>query len=42
MSELEKNCQVVVPIDSLTDILTGVGFQPKELIDEPITYCMIL
>ena len=29
-------------IDSLTDILTGVGFQPKELIDEPITYCVIL
>ena len=29
-------------IDSLTDILTGVGFQSKELMDEPITYCMIL
>ena len=29
-------------IDSLTDILTGVGFQPKELIDETITHCMIL
>ena len=29
-------------IDSLTYILMGVGFQLKELIDEPITYCMIL
>ena len=29
-------------IYSLTDVLTGVGFQPNELIDEPITYCVIL
>ena len=28
-------------INSLTDVLTGVGFQVKELIDEP-AYCIIL
>ena len=29
-------------INSLTDIITGVGFQPKEHVDESITYYMIL
>ena len=37
---------IEILMDLLTDILTDVGFQPKELIDElvdePITYCVIL
>ena len=32
---------IISLFDSLTDILTGVGFQPKELIDEP-AYCIML
>ena len=32
---------IEILMDSLTDVLTGVDFQPKELINE-LTYCMIL
>ena len=34
--------QMEMLIYSLTDVLTCGGFQPKELSDEPITYCIIL